>query len=175
MFQIILNNGVKANIWIDEEPIVNSCECSKLILEEKAKLYADSRKLIVELFIPRAHSNYALLGVDFLASENNKVVVKLGINNFNNKKFKNSLALSCDTVFLGIMDEFEEGIIHSIDKHMQEQSLPSGVINYNIFAYGEIGSSADMFKKVSDILLSLLICNNINEFVLSKILEENIQ
>lgn len=52
--------------------------------------------------------------------------------------------------------------------------LPSGIITYNISAYGEIGSSADMFRRVSDILLSLLISDEINESLIAKIVQENI-
>lgn len=62
----------------------------------------------------------------------------------------------------------------SLDYHRKEHMLPSEIITYNISAYGEIGSSADMFRRVSDILLSLLISDEINESLITKIVQENI-
>ena len=50
--------------------------------------------------------------------------------------------------------------------------MPSGTVTYNISAYGEIGSSADMFRRVNDILLSLLICGDLNESIIAKIVKE---
>lgn len=119
-------------------------------------------------------ANYALLGVDFLASKNGKVTVKLGINKQNDKRYNDSIALPFDTVICGFLDEFEEGIISSVDKYIKEKSLPSGIITYNVYAYGEIGSSVDMFKRVSDILLSLLVYDNIDEYIISEKIKENI-
>ena len=174
MYKISLDNGLKANIWINEEPIISNCYYGKLLAEEKTKLFANSKKLIVELFIPRAHNNYALLGIDFLANETGKVTIEFSLNNPNNTKYNDAIALSFDTVFWGIVDEFEEGIILSLNKHLRSQSLPSGIINYNISAYAEVGSSADMLKKISDILLSLLLCDDINEYRLLEIIRENI-
>lgn len=174
MFKFNYDNGLKANIWVDEETEISSCDCSKLLIEESAEIFASSKKIIVELFIPRAHNNYALLGVDFLASKNGKVMVKLGINKQNDKRYNDSIALPFDTVICGFLDEFEEGIISSVDKYIKTKSLPSGIITYNVYAYGEIGSSVDMFKRVSDILLSLLVYDNIDEFIISERIKENI-
>lgn len=91
-----------------------------------------SRKLIVELFIPRSHNNYALLSVDFSADKSGKTVVNLGIDNLNNERFNDSIALTLDTVIWGIMDEYENGILLSVEKHLNAHSLPSGIIFYNI-------------------------------------------
>lgn len=133
-----------------------------------------SRKLIVELFIPRSHNNYALLSVDFLADISGKTVVNLGIDNLNNERFNDSIALTLDTVIWGIMDEYEKGILPSVEKHLNAHSLPSGIIFFNIFAHGEIGSGTDMFRRVSDVLLSLLICENMDE-VAAKVKEIMLQ
>lgn len=174
MYKFNLENGLKANIWINEEPMVNNYDCGKLLVEEKTELFANSKKLVVELFIPRAHNNYALLGIDFLANENGKVMVKLGIDNQNDEKYSDAISLPIDTVICGIMDEFKEGIFLSVDEHLKAQSLPSGIVNYNISAYGEVGSSVDMFRRVSNILLSLVMYDEINEYLILKIIKENI-
>lgn len=174
MYGINISNELKANIWINEKPIVNACYCSTLLVKEKTEMFANSQKLIVELFITRAHNNYALLGIDFSANEEGCVSIEFSINNPDNERYNSSIALPFDKVFLGIMDEFKEGIILSINEHLRLQTLPSGIINYNISAYGEVGSSVDMFKKVSDILLSLLVCDDINELRILEIIKENI-
>ncbi len=174
MFKFNLDNGLKANIWVDEEPIISRCGYSELLVQEKVEMFATSKKLTIELFVPRAHNNYALLGVDFLASENGEVEVKLGIDEYNNEIYNASIALPFDIVVCGITDEFKEGIIHSVDSYLKGKRLPSGIVNYNIFAYGKIGSSVNMFKSISDMLLSLLIYEDIDEVIISKVIKENI-
>ena len=49
------------------------------------------------------------------------------------------------------------------NKFLKNGKLPSGTIDYNISAQGEIGSSQNIFEMVSDILLSLLTVENICE------------
>lgn len=174
MYRLNLKKGVKVNLWLNEELVVDRCDGSKIIMEEDTNMLANSKKLIIELFLPRAHSNYALLGVDFLAHKEGKSIIKWGIDCLKHERYSDAIALSFDTVIWGIMDEFEEGIMCSLDKHRKEHMLPSGIITYNISAYGEIGSSADMFRRVSDILLSLLICDEINESFIAGICNRTI-
>ena len=175
MYRLNLENGVKANIWLNEELVVGRCDSSKIIMEENTDLLANSKKLIVELFIPRSHNNYALLGVDFLAHKDGKSIIKWDINCLKRERYNDAIALSVDTVFWGILDEYVEGIMESLDAHRKEHMLPSGIITYNISAHGEIGSSLDMFRRVNDILLSLLICDDISESLIAKIVQENIR
>lgn len=118
-------------------------------------------------------NNY--LGVDFLAHRDGKSIIKWEINCLKRERYNGAIALSFDTVFWGILDEFEEGIMRSLDAHRKEHLLPSGIITYNISAYGEIGSSPDMFRRVNDILLSLLICDDISESLIEKIVQGNIK
>ena len=175
MYRLNLENEVKANIWLNEQLVVGSCDSSKIIMEENTKLSANSKKLIVELFIPRSHNNYALLGVDFLAHKDGKSIIKWDINCLKCERYNDAIALSADTVFWGILDGYVEGIMESLDAHRKEHMLPGGIITYNISAHGEIGSSPDMFRRVNDILLSLLICDEINESLIEKIVQENIR
>ncbi len=171
MFKYSLKNGLEANIWINEVPmVIQSCK-SEILVEESTELYANTKKLIIELFIPRDHNNYALLGIDFVATNEKKVIAKININNQNQTKYNDAIALSIDTVTYGIIDEYKEGIINSIHKHVKSQTLPSGIITYNISAHAEIGSSQKMFELVSDILLSLLIHDNIDEHKALQILK----
>lgn len=174
MYRLNLENGVKINIWLNEELAEGRCNGSKVIIEEYTNLFACSKKIIVELFLPRSHSNYALLGVDFLAHRDGKSIIKWDINCLKRERYNDAIALSFDTVFWGILDEFEEGIMRSLDAHRKEHTLPSGIITYNISAYGEIGSSPDIFRRVNDILLSLLIYDDINESLIAKTVQRNI-
>lgn len=63
----------------------------------------------------------------------------------------------------------------SLDKHRKENALPGGILTYDISAYGEIGSSADMFRRVSEILLSLLVCDEISEAFIIKIIQDHLR
>lgn len=81
MISLELENGLKANLWINEEPFINHYQNGKIIVEESTSFYTMSKKMIIELFIPRNHNNYALLGIDFLVSDNDKIKVKLDIVN----------------------------------------------------------------------------------------------
>ena len=172
MYKLNLEKGVKANIWLNENLVECRCDDSKIIMEEQTNLFAKSRKIILELFLPRAHNNYALLGVDYLANGAGRSIIKWDIDCLTQERYSDAIALSFDTVIWGILDEFREGIVRSLDYHRKEHMLPSGTVTYNISAYGEIGSSADMFRRINDILLSLLICGELNESIIAKIVVE---
>lgn len=124
------------------------------------------------MFVPRSHNNYALLGIDFIANKGNKVTVKSSLSNLNNEKYNEPIALPFDNVICGITKEFEDGIILSVNKHTKMKALPSGILHYYVSAYGEIGSSACMFQNVSNILLSLLLCTDINESNILRIIKD---
>lgn len=174
MYKLNLEKGVKVNIWLNEYLAECRCGDGKIIMEEETNLYAKSRKIILELFFPRAHSNYALLGIDFLANGAGKCIIRWDIDCLKQERHSDAMALSFDTVIWGMLDEFQEGIVQSLDYHRKEHMLPSGIVIYNISAYGEIGSSADMFRRLNDILLSLLICGELNESIMAKIVQEKI-
>ena len=163
MIKYVLENGLKANIWVNDFPVIIEGFKDELLAEEETEIYANSKRLVVELFIPRSHNNYALLGIDFISDKEKKVKIKMSIENQKTPKNDDSLALSLDIVTWGILEEYKQGIIDSFNIFLQNKKLPSGVINYNVFAYGEIGSSRAMFKVVSNILLSLLMIENICE------------
>ena len=91
MFKYSLKNGLEANIWINEVPmVIQSCK-SEILVEESTELYANTKKLIIELFIPRDFSNYALLGIDFVATNEKKVIAKININNQNQTKYNDAI------------------------------------------------------------------------------------
>lgn len=161
MFKYVLENGLKANIWVNNFPTIIKEVKDELLVEGDTETYANSKQLVVELFIPRSHNNYALLGIDFRSDHENKVKVKMSIENQQKLKNDHSLALSFDTVMWGILKEYKQGVIDSLHTFLQNRELPSGTINYNIAAYGEVGSSQTMFEIVSNILLLLLVNENI--------------
>lgn len=115
------------------------CDDGKIIIEEQTNLYAKSRKIILELFLPRAHSNYALLGIDFLANGAGKCIIRWDIDCLKQERHSDAMAFSFDTVIWGMLDEFQEGIV-----------------------------------QLNDILLSLLICGELNESIMAKIVQEKI-
>lgn len=163
MFQYVLEDGLKANIWINNFSANIKEVKDELLVEENTETYTNSKQFVVELFIPRLHSNYALLGIDFISDHQKKVKIKMNIANQQKLKNNHSLALSFDKVTWGILEEYKQGVIDSIYMFLQNRELPSGAIYYNIAAYAEIGSSQAMFEIVNHILLSLLINENICE------------
>lgn len=94
MYRLDLEKGVKVNIWLNEELAVGKCDGSKVIMEENTDLLVNSKKLIVEMFIPRSHNNYTLLGVDFLAHKDGKSIIKWGINCLKRERYNDAIALS---------------------------------------------------------------------------------
>lgn len=172
MIQYVLENGLKANIWVNDFPAIIKEAKDELLVEEGTETYTDSKQLVVELFIPRSHNNYALLGIDFISDHQKKVKIKMSIENHQKLKNEYSLALSFDKVTWGILEEYKQGVIDSFHMFLQNRKLPSGTIHYNIAAYGEIGSSQAMFEIVNNILLSLLINENICEDTALTIVKE---
>ena len=172
MVKYVLQNGLKVNIWINNFPAMGKEVKGQLLVESVTETYTNSKQLVVELFVPRSHNNYALLGIDFISDYEKKVKIKMGIENQQKLKNDYSLALSFDTVMWGILEEYKQGVIDSFHMFLQNRELPSGTINYNIAAYAEIGSSQAMFEIVSNILLSLLIKENLCEETVLTIVKE---
>lgn len=171
MYNYVLQNGLKARIWINEFSMLNSGNKDEILIEKATTVRANSKSVVVELFIPRGHNNYALLGMDFLSDEEQRVKVKLNINNQESRMYKDSIALSIDTVTWGIEEEYKQGISNSVNNFLEAKSLPSGIINYKVSAHGEIGSSQDMFETVSNILLSILVHDLVDEDIALTILK----
>lgn len=163
MYNYILDNGLRSNIWVNEVPMVNDADLDAILSEKDTVRKTGKKRIIIELFIPRDHNNYALLGLEFVPNAEQSLTYKISINNKEGTEYNNSIALSYDQVTWGILDEYKQGIINSMNKYLNNKSLTNGIINYNISAHAEMGSSQLMFEKVSDILLSLLVKENIDE------------
>ena len=114
IFQYVLENGLKANIWVNNFPAIIKEVKDELLVEGDTKTYTNSKQLVVELFIPRSHNNYALLGIDFISDRKNKVKIKMSIENQQKRKNDHSLALSFDTVMWGILEEYRQGVMDSL-------------------------------------------------------------
>lgn len=163
MVKCILENGLKVKVWVDDFPIESKQMKGKYLSRAQKKMWINSKQLVVELFIPRDHNNYALLGIEFIPDNEKQVKIKMSIENEGSHEYNTSIAPQIDTVTWGIFEEYKHGIMNSFNKFLKNGKLPSGTIYYNIFAQGEIGSSQNMFEMVSDILLSLLTVEHICE------------
>lgn len=163
MYNYILDNGLKANIWINEVIKENNGYKNTMFSKKDELINTGKKKIVIELFIPRAHNNYALLGLEYTANVEKNMMYKISIDDINSQEYNNSIALSHDKVTWGILDEYKLGIINSVSNYLNNNSLPNGMIDFNISAHAEIGSSQLMFEKVSDILLLLLAKESIDE------------
>lgn len=163
VFKLNLQKGAKVNVWLKEGLAEGRGGNGTVVMEGRTNLFARSKKLVLELFLPRAHSNYALLGVDFSARGDGRSIIRWAIGCQGQERFREAMALLADTVVWGMPAEFQEGVMRSLDRHRRERLLPSGTITYNVSAHGEIGSSADVFRRTNDVLLSLLACDEMSE------------
>jgi len=70
------------------------------------------------------------------------------------------LALPSDKVHLGISNEYAQTILNtSMEVFMKLSVIPSGILTFNIGGYSDYGSNQVIFKKVTSIIIRLLVSN----------------
>lgn len=67
---------MKVKVWVDDFPIESKQMKGKYLSRAQKKMCINSKQLMVELFIPRDHNNYALLGIEFVPDNEKQVKIK---------------------------------------------------------------------------------------------------
>ncbi|QVK16926.1 hypothetical protein KHQ81_08435 [Mycoplasmatota bacterium] len=148
-----------ARLWINDfrnrQLIFNKIKQTKV----KANLFdLQKSQIVCEVKLPRNSSYYALLGCNFVPDSTGYLTVNIYYSEEKNiEVFKDSLLNNINEVVLfGIKEEYVNSILSYFENLEKDIIIPSGIINFNIGAYSEIGSSNILFTQLTEVLMALI-------------------
>ena len=99
---------------------------------------------------------YGLLGAEYTPLPGSVLTVQVAVSNEIGEILKGKLAGQGDIVHSGLLGEFAEGVFAGVATLSKSGILRSGVLHYAWAAHGEIGSSHNVFKRLSCAVLLLI-------------------
>jgi len=154
------------NIWLNELPnitISESCETTVVPIRSNKSLVPF--KCAIEIYkAPYFNNSYGLLGFEFIpkiGADCVEIIVaytaQQGIRYYGEMKPNGSYP------FMGLYKEWYNGIVEGkAKKFIEENGIPAGTINFKVAANCGIGSSPNMFMRLTEMLLKLLQINTEN-------------
>ncbi len=163
----------RIKLWFDEFPKIKNVNsnvfCEKIsLLCNQLKNY---KKICIELSFLRHASNYALLGFEYLPSDDNYLEVDISYSDKNSEKYINDHLFGAETKYCGLPKEYVAPIFEEVKKKFDNNYMLSGKIIFNISANCEIGSSEMIFRKATQMLLNIFFDNITDENEIKKMLD----
>ena len=155
-----MRNG---NLWINEKIDISfvCIDNLKTTIKKNEWIHWDDASYILEFNLNgRNANNYALLGITYMYQESDELIINVNVSDYEGKVVSNTLALRPDEVHSGIPLDYAREIICVAEDYFKHNKCGTGVITFDIGAHGYIGSSTNMFSKVSRILLQILTMND---------------
>jgi len=119
--------------------------------------WKEAREATTEVFLPRGgRAEYGLLGVKFLPSNSGPLRVRVAISKTTVPAGDWTLAAKTDRVSVGLLPEFGQAVLRRSTTSAVAHLLSSGNLAFESAAYGESGSSANLFGCLTEIVVSLL-------------------
>jgi hypothetical protein len=153
----------RARIWFDELPDwhYKGTEIIERQLESAMSDQPIHQSSAIELFIPiGGRFYYGALAVTFVPATAGPLVIQVPVLEW--KKGADDIlqdalpGIKLDTVVIGLLPEYANGIFDGLLNTVTAQVLGSGTLSVSGAAHGAVGSSPSMFKVLSRILVRLL-------------------
>lgn len=149
----------KCNLWINEALGIEYSEKHKINTEINKNYWIkwNNASYTIEIFTRGRHSDfYALLGFNYVYKDIDNLIIEVKVGNEKNEVYSESLANKVDDVYLGISEEYAKHILEVATNVLKYSNCSTGIISFDVGAYGYIGSSENMFEKLTLILLEIL-------------------
>jgi hypothetical protein len=160
--------NAKIKYWINELPLINMPKCwtvEEQLLTQCDGIFTNTR-LALEMFLHKDAGYYGMLGVEYypeLCSD--KIKIAFNYTTKNALKYDDTLLQCSGEVFLGLMKEYLPYTRKSVRDYLYNSNkMPSGVLNFNIAAHNEVGSSPKLFGVISEMLIELIVKTNDRSF-----------
>jgi hypothetical protein len=156
-----LNWGLsKARVWLDELPAwqYQGSEIVERHANVATSNQAGSASGAIELFRPiGARFYYGALALTFTAASTptESLTIQVPILDSQNR-LQDALTKELDTVFVGLLEEYTEGIFAAFQDTTLTQLLGPGTLRVAGAAHGVIGSSSWVFQVLGRSLVKLL-------------------
>ena len=163
MKNINLNFHSQARVWIEDAPSIIYPVIDTLTKDVQTGLTRNSerqRQVALEILIPvGVRILYGLLGAKFIPHDSGKLSLAVLVSTNNEFIFEQSIASQLDRVRVGLPNEYSQSIVDGALKALDRETivkLGSGLIQFDLAAHGEIGSSNKFFRKIAAIVVQLL-------------------
>lgn len=180
MITLTLPQFRAARVWLDELPpaYVEPQKVAERMLETDKPPFNQFRRGGVEFNQNVGGRNYyGLLGAEWWPSSSGQLCIRIHISESYEKPFPDSLAGVVDRVFVGLLNEYVEGIMQGVtDQSAKLGRLPEGELVFCCAAHGLVGSAHAVFKWLAAALVRILIVDplHIQEQELSELLQERL-
>lgn len=153
--------GTKIGIWLQDLPsearlATDSGEAMLKLKSGSVEVFR--QRAAIEIFQPLgATFRYGLLGAEYTANGSDFLeFVMPGRSSEGNGLISNSLAGSLDVVSVGPAPEYTKAVQQGVE-NLPVAARPSGTLKVCRMAHGRIGSSSELFRKLSSALVFLMI------------------
>lgn len=149
----------KARIWLDELP--NWYYKGTKIIEQQLDSTMSNQPInkssAIELLVPvGGRFYYGALAVTFVPTTTGPLVIQIPILESGDNLEDTLLGDKLDTIIIGLLPEYANGILNGILNTVTAQLLGSGTLSIAGAAHGAVGSSPWIFKLLSRISVKLL-------------------
>jgi hypothetical protein len=157
-FELVEHRRVR--LWLGDQPNVCYTSSQSLTYEFLANgsdlpVYGS---VAAEALVPMGgRFMYGLLGASFKPSKNPLIRITVGLPARSDMPFDDNLAARLDEVRVGLTSEYADAVRDTL--YSEEQiiaSMPGGDLLIECAAQGKIGSSADMFRRLTSVVLRLV-------------------
>ena len=150
IFQLSLSHSRKARIWVDELPedvLVGPAGWVERRFASSTS-HAFSRKLTIELFIPRGgRFDYGLIGGELFPNDAAEFVATVCHSARQPSPLDDSLAGALDDVLIDLPRDYADAVADGIAMADSDHaSLPASNLRVCHGAYGKLGSSVFFFR-----------------------------
>jgi hypothetical protein len=154
-----LSHYRRAKVWLDEAPLAEFAPTSTVtsIIPPEKVVDASRRTATVELYVPHgAKVSYALIGAELTNASCDGLEVKVLIKS-EGYPYELSLASQIDDVRIGLLEEYASAVVDGVAGVAKSSGVPRRAdLQFRWAAYGMVGSSPWVFRKVSAMVVRLL-------------------
>lgn len=165
----------KFRIWIDKYPFVNNdneFEVENQIITKREKL-CSNKKVVCEVALPKDVSSYGLLGCTYNAIDSDFANIKVVYGKESNKIYDLALNSQYNDKYIGMPEEFVEGVQLGVNNFNDKSVIAKGEYIFDLQATCDVGSSINIFSRITQLLLDIIHSKTLNEESILKIIKEN--
>lgn len=180
MHKIIQLKKAEAKYWIGELPELPIEH--KLILKKVITLPKHNKKsyvfdkICLEIDLHKNAGNYGLLGIEYNAVNDNILTVEIAYIKENQIKYKSEITEFNDYMFVGLLEDYTEGILDKIKYLADAGVLSGGTLRIPVATNCEVGSSPRIYGYILEMVLKIM--ENLSddkkvEEVIKRVFDEN--
>ncbi len=155
-------SGRKYRVWLDELPdlryeVVQLLDTS---LEVGPSMHTTPRCVAVEArIIMGPRDLYGALGASLVPNRSGQITIQVAVSDNRGRLYEDTLASKLETVYVGLPQEYVDGLFLGIADLPELRSLGAGTLCFDRAAHGDIGSCRRIYEQLTKSIVRLLACD----------------